>query len=138
MQASCRELELPSNMKDGLDFWEEGQECPVVCVQVSLGIRPSADFWHDLAFTGGRAVGLERAEATASCHCHFITHLLIVANGDFTAPPALIGSCGGTLMERGGWKAGLRIPSRGPCVCLAGSFGSCRPESGSEYHLVMR
>lgn len=46
-------------------------------------------------------MGLGRAEAAASCHCHFITHLLIVANGDFTAPPALIGSCGSALMEGG-------------------------------------
>ena len=34
--------------------------------------------------------GLERAEPAAGCHGHFITHLLIVANGDFTPPPALI------------------------------------------------
>lgn len=85
-------------MKGGLGFWEEEQERPVVCVQVSLGTRRSAGFCHNLAFTGGRAVGLEGAEATTSCHCHFITHLLIVANGDFTTPRALIGSCGSALM----------------------------------------
>ena len=34
--------------------------------------------------------GLERVEPAAGHHGHFITHLLIVANGDFTPPPALI------------------------------------------------
>lgn len=112
----------------------------MVYLQVSLGTRHSAGFHHEPAFTGGRGVGLERAEATASCHCHFITHLLIMANGDFTAPLALIVSCGSALMEKGelGGKASLGIPSRGPCVCLAGSCGSCKPAAGPYNHLVMR
>lgn len=60
-------------------------------------------------------MGLERAEATASCHCHFITHLLIVANGDFTAPLALIVSCGSALMEKGWGEEGQpENPFKGP------------------------
>lgn len=137
MQASFREHELPSNIKESLDYRKEEQESPVTCLEVSLGTRHSASFCPSLAFTGGRGVGFRRAEAAASCHCHFITHLLIVANEDFTAPPALIVSCGNVLME-GERKASLRIPSRGPCTCLASSFGSCKPESVSYNHLVMR
>ena len=37
-----------------------------------------------------RRCGLGRAKPAAGCHGHFITHLLIVANGDFMPPPALI------------------------------------------------
>lgn len=39
--------------------------------------------------THGRC-GLQGAEPAAGCRGHFITHLLIVANGDFMPPPALI------------------------------------------------
>ena len=61
----------------------------------------SVPVWHSQEQRGG----LGRAEAAAGCHCHFITHLLIVANGDFTAPPALIVSCSSALMEGNGRPA---------------------------------
>lgn len=73
----------------------------MVCLQVSLGTRcsaGSAPVWHSQEQRGG----LGRPEAAAGCHCHFITHLLTVANGDFTAPPALIVSCSSALMEGNG------------------------------------
>lgn len=60
----------------------------MVCLQVPLGTRCSAGLSPKLALTEGRGMGHGRAEATAGCHYHFITHLLIVANGDFTAPLA--------------------------------------------------
>lgn len=67
----------------------------------------SVPLWHSQE----QGCGLGRAEATAGCHCHFITHLLIVVNGDFTAPLALVMSCGSALMEGEG-KASLETPSR--------------------------
>lgn len=39
--------------------------------------------------THGRC-GLQGAEPAAGCRSPFITHLLVVANGDFMPPPALI------------------------------------------------
>lgn len=80
----------------------------MVCLQVPLGTRCSAGLSPKLALTEGRDMGLGRAEATAGCHYHFITHLLIVVNGHFTAPLALAVDYGSGLMERE-WKTSLGI-----------------------------
>lgn len=69
---------------------------------MSLGVsgyQGSAGFRPDLTLTGGRALDLGRAGAAASCYRYFITHLLIVANGDFTAPLDLVVSCSRAPME---------------------------------------
>lgn len=97
--------ELPHYVKGSLGFREEEQESPVVCLQVHLGPRGSADVRPDLTLTGGSAMDLGRAEAAASCHGYFITHLLIVANGDFTAPLDLVVSCSSAPMEGKGRPA---------------------------------
>lgn len=105
-------------------------------LQVSPATWHFADFCPDLTLPGSRGTGLGRAEAAASCHCRFITHLLIAANGDFTAPPALVESCGSAVMEGKGGQPGN--PSEKPACCPAGSLGPCKAEAGSYHHLVMR
>lgn len=87
-----------------------------MCLKVCLGTRCSAGFCPCVALSGA-GVWPREVEAAAGCHRHFITHLLIVANGDFTAPRALVVSCSSALMEEE-TKASLEIPSKGPCGCL--------------------
>lgn len=109
-----------------------------MCLQVSLDTRCSADFCPSLTLTGGRGMGLGRTEATASCFCCFITHLLIVANGDFTAPPALIVSCGNALVEGKEGQPGKESlqGAYGPAQLV--HWGPFKAGSGSHSHLVMR
>lgn len=89
------------------------QQCVSRYVWVPGALLVSVPVWHSQE----QECGHGRVEAAAGCHRHFITHLLIVANGDFTAPRALVVSCGSALMEEE-TKASLEIPSKGPRGCL--------------------
>lgn len=71
-----------------------------------LGTRCSIGFCPEQALTEGRGYW--------HYHYCFITHLLIVANEDFTAPLALAVSNARALWR--GWKAHLKVPSRPTCL----------------------
>lgn len=71
MQVSCRNHELPSNIKDRLDFREEdrrhgggGDDIGRVSPGIS-GYQAFADFCPHLTLTESRGTGLGKA---ASCH----------------------------------------------------------------------
>lgn len=78
------------------------------------GYQALADFCPDLTLMKSRGHG---PWESLQLPRHFITHLLIVANGDFTAPPALVVSRGSAVMDGKGRPAreslqGAPVPTR--------------------------